>query len=278
LIRLDGQVAIVTGSGRGLGAAYATLLAEHGAAVVVHDAGVSPDGTGSDPAIADAVVQAIVTAGGRAVASSTNLDSQAGCQAVINVAYTHFGRVDILIHNAGLLVWSPITDIAPNVVACMVAVNITAPYWLAQAAFPLMQQQQYGRIIFTTSGRALSRDAALPDLSCYSMGKAAQLGLMYALAAEGAPYNILVNAISPAAATRMFRQQVAADTFRPDQVAPGVLFLASQACQQSGIVLQAANGRFSTGQWTRSTTIDFGSEAVTVEMVAEHWEQITRSP
>jgi NAD(P)-dependent dehydrogenase (short-subunit alcohol dehydrogenase family) len=277
MIQFDGQVAVVTGSGRGLGAAYATLLAERGAAVVVHDAGVAADGIGTDPTIAQTVVATIEAASGRAIACVEKLDSPTACQAVIDTACEHFGRLDILIHNAGLLVWSPITETALDTFERMLAVNVTAPFWLAQAAFPMMQQQQYGRIIFTTSGRALYADAALPELSSYALGKAAQIGLMHALAAEGAPHNILVNAISPAAATRMFRQSVGPDTFRPDQVAPGVIFLASAVCSSSGMILQASNGHFSTASWTRGAQVSYGTHAATPEMIATDWERITGS-
>lgn len=106
-IRFDGQVAIVTGSGRGLGRAYVTLLAERGASIVVHDAGVALDGTGFDPGIANGVVQQITAAGGRAVACYENIETHQGCLRLIDTALTHFGRLDILIHNAGWISFTP---------------------------------------------------------------------------------------------------------------------------------------------------------------------------
>ena len=159
-IRFDGQVAIVTGSGRGLGRAYATLLAARGASVVVH--------------------------------------------------------------NAGWITFTPLEEMTPELLEGVLNIQVKAPFWLSQAAFPTMQHQRYGRIIFTTSGRGMFLEDALPELSGYAIGKMAQLGLMNALAAAGAAYGIRVNAISPVAATRMFFSPVASGELRPEQVAPEI--------------------------------------------------------
>src|SRR5215469_2286248 len=195
-IDYSGQVAIVTGSGRGLGKAYITLLVERGASVVVHDAGVALDGTGFDPGIANAVVQEITTAGGRAVPCYENIETQEGCQRLIDTALNHFGRVDILIHNAGWISFTPLEAMTSTLLQGILNIQVAAPFWLSQAAFPIMQRQHYGRIVFTTSGRAMFLEDALPDLSGYAIGKMAQLGMMNALAVAGASHNIRVNAIS----------------------------------------------------------------------------------
>src|SRR5947209_6223981 len=274
MIRFDGQVAIITGSGRGLGAAYARLLAERGASVVIHDAGVAVDGTGFDPSVADTVVQAITKAGGTAIPCYENIALQAGCRQLIDTTLNQFGRIDILIHNAGLLSFVPIEETDPQLFDRMINVSVAAPFWLSQAAFPVMKQQHYGRIVFTTSGRAMYLEAALPGLTAYSMGKMAQLGLMNALAAEGEAYGIRVNAISPVAATRMLQRQVAPDELRPEQVAPGVAFLASSQCNVSGVVLRASNGQFSVARWAFSEGVMFGTTAITPEAVAEQWSMI----
>ena len=274
VIRFDGQVAIVTGSGRGLGAAYARLLAERGARVVVHDAGVALDGTGFDPSVANSVVREITAAGGMAAPSYENIESREGCQRVIETALSQFGRLDILINNAGWISFTPLEDMTPDLLGRILNVQVAAPFWLAQAAFPIMKRQHYGRVVMTTSGRAKFLEHALPELTGYALGKMAQLGLMNALAADGAAEGIHVNAISPVAATRMLRSPVAPQELRPEQVAPGVAFLASSQCNFSGMVLQASNGHFSTAQMTRSAGVDFGGGAITIEDIAEKWNVI----
>ncbi len=151
-IRFDGQVAIITGSGRGLGEAYARLLAERGASVVVHDAGVALDGIGSDPGVAEAVAREITDNGGKAVPCYENIESREGCERLIEIALREFGRLDILINNAGWITFTSLADMTPALLERIIAIQIAAPFWLSQAAFPIMQQQQYGRVIFTTSG------------------------------------------------------------------------------------------------------------------------------
>ncbi len=271
----DNQVAIITGSGRGLGAAYASLLAERGARVVIHDAGVTLDGSGFDPSVADAMVQRITEKGGVAIPCYENIESREGCLKVVELALRYFGRLDILIHNAGWISYTPLEEMTPALFERIANIQIGAPLWLAQAAFPIMKRQHYGRIVLTTSGRAMFLEDALPELSGYAFGKMAQLGLMNALAVAGEADGIRVNAISPVAATRMFRRQVAPQELRPEQVAPGVAFLASSQCTMSGIILQAGNGHFSIAQWTRSKGLDFGSETVTPEDIAKQWEHIS---
>jgi NAD(P)-dependent dehydrogenase (short-subunit alcohol dehydrogenase family) len=273
-IRFDGQVAIVTGSGRGLGAAYARLLAQRGARVVVHDAGVTLDGKGSDTNVADDVVQEIARTGGIAVPCYENIESPHGCQRVIETALHHFNRLDILIHNAGWITFTPFEEMTTELLDRILAIQVKAPFFLSQTAFPVMKRQRYGRIIFTTSGRAMFKEHALPDLTGYAIGKMAQLGLMNTLAVNGEAENIHVNAISPVAATRMFRSAVAAQELQPEQVAPGVAFLASSQCTFSGVVLEASNGHFSTIEWKKSIGIDFGVEATTPEALAEQWSRI----
>lgn len=271
VIRFDGQVALVTGSGRGLGAAYVRLLAERGARVVVHDAGVALDGTGSDPEVADAVVREITAAGGTAVPSYENIESREGCRRLIETALSRFGRLDILINNAGWVDRTPLEQITPDLLARILDVQIAAPLWLAQAALPVMKQQRYGRIVLTSSGIGLWTEGDRPELSGYAIGKAAQLGLMNALTANGAGEDIRVNIISPVAATRVYTGQVAPGELRPEQVAPGVAFLASSACEVSGMILRASNGHFSTMRWQVGPEVDFGAEAATPEDVADKW-------
>ncbi len=271
-VRFDGQVAIVTGAGRGLGAAYARLLADRGAAVVVHDAGVAADGSGFDPAVGDTVAREIMSRGGTAVACHDNLESAAACRRVVEFAIERFGRVDILIHNAGLVILASIEETDPATWDRMVNLGIHAPFRLVQGVLPYMRRQGYGRIVLTTSGRAMRLDSSAPGLAAYCIGKMGQLGLMVGMAAEIQDTDIRINAVSPVAATRMLRRH--APELRPEHVAPGVAFLASSLCNFSGIVVRAAGGRFSTVTCHFGDEVDLGAEPVEPEVVAEHWREI----
>jgi NAD(P)-dependent dehydrogenase (short-subunit alcohol dehydrogenase family) len=273
-IRFDGQVAIVTGAGRGLGAAYARLIAARGGTVIVHDAGVAQDGSGYDPTVADEVVREIVRAGGKAAACYENLENAGAGDRVVEFAMSHFGRVDALVNNAGLVVFANIEETDPAAWDRMIAIGVGAPFHLARAAIPHMRRQGYGRIVFTTSGRAMRAEDCVPGLTAYSAAKMAQFGLMVGLAAELRGTNICVNAVSPVAATRVLRRS--APELAPELVAPCVAFLASSACSTSGTVLHAAGGRFAGAWWTRNGTIDLGPAPASPEDIAVRWSQLTR--
>ncbi|MBV8119946.1 MAG: SDR family NAD(P)-dependent oxidoreductase [Alphaproteobacteria bacterium] len=272
-IRFDGQVVVVTGAGRGLGAAYARLIAARGGSLIVHDAGVAQDGTGFDPSVADAVVADINAAGGIATACHENLEDRGAGERIIEFAISRYGRVDALVNNAGLVVFASLAETGHTVWDRMVAIGISAPFDLARAAIPHMRDQGYGRIVFTTSGRAMRVEDCVPGLTAYSAAKMAQVGLMVGLAAELRDVNIHVNAVSPVAATRVLRRN--APELAPDLVAPAVAFLASSACTASGAVLHAAGGRFRGAWWDRGDTVDLGPTPAAPEDVATHWSRMT---
>lgn len=247
-LNFNQQVVLITGAGRGLGAAYARLFAERGASVVVHDAGVDRSGQGHDASVAQGVAATIIAKGGRAVVATQDLSSQGGCEALIDQTLTECGRLDSLVHSAGLVFYKGVEDTTPQEWQTLRRVNIDAPFWLCRAAWSTMRQHSYGRIVLTLSDYGLQTYEG-SDVTAYGVGKAAQFGLMNMLAGEGAAHGVFVNAICPVAATRIFRRKVAPDELLPEAVAPGVLFLASRTCQLTGKVLHARNGRFALGQY-----------------------------
>ncbi len=279
MIRLDDRVAVITGSGRGLGEAYARLLAERGTRVVIHDAGVNKDGTGFDPSVAADAARRIQEAGGIAFPSDVILDSRDNCQSLVETTLSKFGRLDILVHNAGWVAYQSVQELTPDFLQRAININLEAPIWLAQAAFPIMKRQNYGRIVLTTSDRAIYKQYALSGLAPYAMGKMAQIGLMNVLAVEGKEHGILVNAISPVAKTRMWNVQDEPLDLRPDQVAPGVLYLASPECRESGFILRASNGQFRAVRWIERDNVDYplnlaAVESSTAEDLATRWQEI----
>ena len=266
-IRFDDQVVLVTGSGRGLGAAYARAFAARGASVVVHDAGVAMDGSGFDPAVADSVAAEI-----GAAACYEDLSSEDGCRRTVEFALERFGRLDVVVQNAGLVAWDELEE-ANRSWETLRRVNVDAPFHVTRFAFPVMKEQRYGRFVFTTSGRAMSMERTRPGLAAYAVGKMAHFALMIVTAAEGQPHGILANAVAPAARTRMLSRAVEPGELEPEQVAPGVLFLASSRCTVSGKVLEAGGGEFDVARWTSSADVDLGL-APTPEDVAERWHEI----
>lgn len=278
-LNFENQVAIITGSGRGLGAAYAEELAKRGAKVVIHDGGVSLDGTGNDPSIAEKQAQKIIHQGGQAVASTTNINNRSGCQALIKETIEAFGRVDILIHNAGWVGYQTITELTPEFLHRAIAVQMEAPIWLAQAVWPHMQKQNYGRIVLTTSCRAIYTEYASAGLSAYAATKISQIGLMNVLATESNGLGIEINAVSPVARTRMWGVNREPLDLKPASIVPGVIYLASSECRDSAWVLRASNGQFHGIRWQEALGVDYpmnilGQSCKTAEEVAEKWEKI----
>jgi NAD(P)-dependent dehydrogenase (short-subunit alcohol dehydrogenase family) len=268
VIRFDDQVVLVTGAGRGLGAAYARAFAGRGASVVVHDAGVEKDGSGGDPSVAQGVAE---ETGG--VASVVNLEEPGAGTRLVQDVLDRCGRIDAVIQNAGLVIWEEL-EVADRSWDRMRKISIDAPFEITRAAFPVMKEQGYGRFVFTTSGRAMSKDRTRPGLAAYAVAKMAAAGLMFVTANEGEQHGILANAIAPAAATRVLTWKVEPGELEPEQVVPGVLFLASDRCAVTGKVLEAAGGEFSVGSWTSSDDVDFGREPVEPEVIAERWAEI----
>lgn len=250
-IRFDGQVAIVTGAGRGLGRAFALDLARRGASVVVNGRPVAEGGGGE----VETAVAEIGSSGGVAVANYASVDTREGGQSIVDAAIERFGRVDVLINNAGFLRNGAFEDLARADIDAVLSVHLLGAFHVGQPAFRHMKTQGYGRIVNMTSTTAL---IALPGLSNYAAAKGGVSALTRAMAAEGVASGVLANAVAPSAIGKM-QAQSAIPGFKeafqglreklwprmqPETVAPLVTYLASSACQENGASFVACAGRF----------------------------------
>lgn len=275
----ENRVVLITGAGRGLGFAYARACAALGATIIAHDVGADPSGSGEDPQVAAHAAAMLVADGYDAVAIGGPLDTRSGCRQLIEQIIAVHGRLDGFIHNAGWVTYQAVEDIEETAFDHMMAIGAKASLWLAQAAWPVMKQAGYGRIVLTTSCRALYPQYVQQGLAAYAAAKMAAVGLVNVLAAEGAPHGIVVNAVSPVAKTRMWGVEDEPDELRPADVAPGVAFLVSEACSEGGWILRAANGQFHATRAAEAVGVDYPRDiravkAATVEEVAAHWPHI----
>jgi len=271
-IRFDGRVALVTGAGGGLGRTYALELARRGAAVVVNDVGCERDGSGGSRSMAEQVAAEITAAGGRAIASADGVDSVAGGAAIVAAAVKQFGRLDVVIHNAGILRDRAFKNMTEDDWDAVIAVHLKGVYNVVRPAIAEMAKNGYGRVVLTTSAAGLFGNFGQTN---YAAAKLGQIGAMQVLNREVEKYGIRVNAISPAAATRMTADVKHASGTPPECVTPAVVYLASEACQESGIIIRAQGGRFSRNALAYNAGVFFGPEPVAVEDFAAQWAAIT---
>jgi NAD(P)-dependent dehydrogenase (short-subunit alcohol dehydrogenase family) len=265
----EGRVAVVTGAGRGIGRAYARLLAARGAQVVVNDLGGSMGGDGSDAEPASVAAGEIAAAGGVAIPDTSDVATVEGGQALVERAIERFGRIDVVINNAGIMRWAGLPDVDADNLARHLAVHVGGSFNTTRAAWPHMVEQGYGRIVMTTSTGMFG----LPNNVSYATAKAAVIGLARSLATAGGAEGIKVNCIAPAAATRMGGDTDAAE-MSPDLVAPMAAFLAHESCPVSGEVYVAGAGRFARLFIASTAGYVDTSGAPTIEDVAQHWTTI----
>jgi NAD(P)-dependent dehydrogenase (short-subunit alcohol dehydrogenase family) len=241
-LRFDDRVAVVTGAGRGLGRAYALLLAARGAKVVVNDPGASPAGEGVDAGPAQQVVQEISGAGGDAIACTESVATAAGGKAIIDAALDRYGRIDILIHNAGNIRRASLKEMTYEDFDAVVDVHLRGAFHVVRPAFPTMCEARYGRVVLTSSIGGLYGNHGVAN---YAVAKAGILGLSNVVALEGAAEGVKCNVIIPAAVTRMAEgvDTSAYPPMAPELVAPAVGWLAHESCSITGEMLVAIAGR-----------------------------------
>jgi NAD(P)-dependent dehydrogenase (short-subunit alcohol dehydrogenase family) len=293
-MRFDEQVAVITGAGGGLGKQYALLLASRGARVVVNDTGGSVTGTGSNTDAALAAAEEIRRQGGEAVADTNSVTSPQGGQAIIDSALRSWGRVDIVINNAGIVSDAPFEDVTADRLAPLLDVHLKGAFYVTRPAWKAMREQRYGRILNTCSAAGI---LGAERMSNYGAAKTGLIGLTRVLAAEGADHDIKVNAIAPIGYTRMLAHSIDGATGQravennasaqavlddlvaqylqkldPALVAPVAAFLTHRDCPVSGEIYTVGAGhvaRFFIGR-----TKGFYSPALSVEAVRDHFDEI----
>jgi NAD(P)-dependent dehydrogenase (short-subunit alcohol dehydrogenase family) len=276
-------VAIVTGAGRGLGRLYALDLARRGAAVVVNDVGGSMHGEGADAGVADAVVDEILEAGGKAIASHDSVATVEGGSRIVECAVEEFGRLDVVVSNAGIFQTAEFEQLTPEEWERMVNVHLHGAFYLSQPAYRVMKTEGYGRFVFVSSSAGFFGQ---PNSAHYAAAKAGVLGLSNVISIEGAPHGILANCVLPFGYSRMVTETVGdreqfhgelpfLDAIQPELVVPIVVFLASQNCDVTHHAFSACAGRFSrvfVGQAHGWVSHNSGPSA---DDIAAHWAEVT---
>lgn len=273
-IRFDNRVAIVTGAGNGLGRSHAMALAARGAKVVVNDFGGARDGTGGSSEAAEKVVAEIVAAGGEAIANGADVSDRAQVDAMVADAMAKWGRVDILINNAGILRDKTFAKMTLDDFWKVMDVHVMGTANCTKAVWEIMRAQNYGRILVTASATGLYGNFGQAN---YGAAKAAMVGLMNVLHQEGASKNIRINTLAPAAGTRMTEELMAPEMLSlmtPEMISPGVLYLMSEDAP-SKVIMEAAAGVYAQTRVYQTRGAYLKPEDNTPEGVAANWAQIT---
>jgi NAD(P)-dependent dehydrogenase (short-subunit alcohol dehydrogenase family) len=272
-ISFEGRVAIVTGAGGGLGRCHAIELAKLGAKVVVNDLGGAMDGTGGSSEAATNVVEEIKSAGGEAIANGGSVSDARGAKSMVEAAMNAWGRVDILINNAGILRDKSFTKMTMEDFRAVLEVHLMGSVYCTKEVWSIMRDQGYGRIVMTTSPSGLYGNFGQTN---YGAAKLSLVGFMNSLKIEGAKNNVFTNAIAPVAATRMTENLMPAEAFKrlgPELVTPAVLFLCSEKAP-NGVIMQAAGGRYSVACLVENAGVDLGTDA-TVDDIADNYAKIS---
>ncbi len=273
-IRFDDRVAVITGAGGGLGKTYALMLAARGAKVVVNDLGGARDGSGAGSSMADQVVSEIRAGGGQAVASYDSVATPESGERIVQTALDTFGRVDIVINNAGILRDKSFAKLLPEDLGLVLDVHLKGAFHVSQPAFRYMKDHSYGRFLFTSSAAGIFGNFGQTNYGAAKMGL---VGLSNVLAVEGAKYNIRSNVIAPIAKTRLTTELLGplADLLEPEHVTPLATYLVSEPCELTHEVISVGGGRFArvfTGLapgWTGPR-----GQVASPENVRDHLDQI----
>ena len=273
-IRFDGKVAIVTGSGGGLGRQHALELARRGAKVVVNDLGGSMDGSGGGSESAHKVVDEIKALGGEAIANGSSVTDDAGVALMVKQAMDAWGRIDILVANAGVLRDKTFSKMEIADFEFVLGVHLMGTVKPAKAVWEIMREQNYGRIVCTTSSSGLYGNFGQTN---YGAAKLGIIGFMNTLKLEGQKNNIHVNAVAPVAATRMTENLMPPailERLKPEYVTPGVVFLCSDDAP-TGCILTAGAGAFALARIVETEGVYLGEGGLSVEEVRDNWARIT---
>lgn len=270
------KVVVITGAGGGLGKSHALEFGKRGAKVVVNDLGGSGDGTGASD-MADAVVEEIKAAGGDAIANKSSVSTPEGAKSIIDDAVAAFGTVDILVNNAGILRDKTFKKMAMEDWDIVMDVHLNGTAYVTHAAWPIMYEKQYGRIVFTSSTSGIYGNFGQTNYGAAKMG---MLGFMNVLALEGRSKNICVNVLAPSAATRLINTIPGRDLdldnpdplSHPKLVTPAVLLMCAENAP-TGKVIQAGNGRFSTAAVFNNEDLELGADA-TYEGLLERKDEL----
>lgn len=275
-ISFDGRVAVVTGAGSGLGRSHAKYFAQHGAKVVVNDLGGSVAGTGGSTNSADLVVKDICDAGGEAVANYDSVATEQGGANIIKAAVDNFGKVDILINNAGNIRDKSFAKMDLKDFTSLMDVHLMGAVYCTKAAWPMMLENRYGRIVMTSSAAGLYGTHGHTN---YSTAKISLIGFMNALKQEGTSKNVLVNAIAPMALTRMTEDIMSpklAPKMKPEYVTALVAWLCCEESNLAGEIIEAGMGYYSKVQIVEAKGHIFkGDEVPTPEQIRDHWGEIS---